>query len=242
MQEGVVWNTAQRSSLWNELNCLFSLIEAAYRCPCDMEWSKPPNESPYTDIGDAPCLLVGSLGPCSWFPASTFEWKEFAYKFHDKWTDEDGQQILMFAVSTLCAVNDPGLLMEHRIVLAQAALELFCNVHNIQGSRAGDKLDKFLQDHIKCGANVPDSLPDLKQWAASEGISSSGVAMAQIRNMIVHSCTNKLTKQFSTPNAVIKDCVDLFCRYLELAILHYLEYQGEYSERPSWTNELVPWH
>jgi hypothetical protein len=169
------------------------------------------------------------------------------------WSDPVKIAIHWFVEANLTAGG-----VEGAIILAQAALELLGWMYFVEDSKtstmsgnkfnslnAEDKILQLLKSH-HIPTDIPAEMSTLIQFALNQGISNGPQILVQLRNGMVHPKQAKRDYVFQIPRMARSELQQLGLWYLELLLLHMLDYDGMYYPRflkdyPSNTVTKVPW-
>lgn len=218
----------------------------------------------------APALPVGfrSDGSCAWeqwapWHCSRYHgywgwWdthrsqdlQELCQAFLAHWLDDRRGPALRHAAShAICASSDDAML-EAKVSLAQSGFEYLAWVTNVLEGNRSAKEYREVWAHKKLSemlarAHIPDSIPPELEGLAKLAPSdkqTGPLATTWLRNKLVHP------KDPAEPyriESAVWSCWMLSLEYLELLLLHRLEYRGRYlPKRPGiWAHRSapVPW-
>lgn len=177
--------------------------------------------------------------------------------FSKLWLNENDRDFIESAIHWYLEANKNAGYLEGSIIMIQVGLELLYNWFVVEKKKlmigkdaenisASNKI-RLLLSQIKLKTDLPVSLNSLNKFIADNDLEDGIEAFVIIRNALVHAQEEKRKKLLSIPQQVKIDALELGLWYLELCILHILNYKGAYQFRCSdklWTgtNELpVPW-
>jgi hypothetical protein len=176
-------------------------------------------------------------------------WKNFV----KIWADENNRDFLNSVIHWYLEANKNTTYIEGSIILTQVGLELIYNWYVIEKKKlilgkdadcisASNKV-RLLLSQINITIEIPESLQGLKSYIKENELSDGIEGFVQIRNALVHSQEEKRKKLQKIDSKVLVEALHLGLWYLELSILHILNYKGKYQFRFSknlWvgTNEL----
>jgi hypothetical protein len=134
---------------------------------------------------------------------------------------------------------------ETAIILTQSALEALtymqaerdmCEIcfkyFSSKAFSAEDKI-KWMLDRLHIPTDIPPEAKELQDYLSSKGLAEplNGVrAITYFRNKIIHGNAESLWRTFDAEEAM-KKAIILGRMYIELAILHMLNYKGMYTNR-----------
>jgi hypothetical protein len=131
--------------------------------------------------------------------------------------------------------------LESSVILAQAALELIAyevlvNDAKVLSKDGFDKLPaadviRLLLAHCHIPRDIPTQFNDLTAIAKAYNLMDGPAAVTEIRNALVHSDAKKRAKYFATPSNAKLDAWQLGLWFLDMLILHLIDYRGEYLDR-----------
>ena len=175
-------------------------------------------------------------------------------RFYKYWDHENDKGFLRTVIHWYNEANMNSGRVEGAIIMAQTALELIYNrwiVEKLNICGKVNALDKIrlILHQIGISYEVPISLESLAEYVSNENDIKDGPdAIVRIRNAIVHS---RLVKRKALANITPRirfEALELSLWYIELALLAYLQYEGEYNNRCSEINnkiqvaEELPWN
>jgi hypothetical protein len=179
--------------------------------------------------------------------------------FCDRWEDEDQREALCQSIGWYLEANGGTPTLQSRLILAQVALELMAhevltdNDGNEPEGRASKIISELL-DHFGIPTHVPQelellrnlaSVPTLKDNPSSQDLTGPETVV-RIRNAVVHSKRAKRKKRRVLDTKEYVEAWRLSIWYLEMVILSWCGYDGEYSSRleTGWQGEhdTVPWN
>jgi hypothetical protein len=172
--------------------------------------------------------------------------------YFSHWMDPAKRELLRHATTAAILAVETGF-VEQRLQTAYSALEMLSWVNEVlEGTMDEDKwrykgsawrirrlLDRATADTAFARNN--DTL--LAQFGKSENMSDAPAALAQVRHRLTHP--KNPTDMYRTPG-LVAEASRLACRYLELAILHRIDYRGHIADRTKlgrWIGEadIAPW-
>lgn len=183
---------------------------------------------------------------------------ELWQKFSLLWKSPENKNFLTSAVHWYTESNNQVGFSEGSIIMAQTALELLYNWWVIEQKKiiagkdsetisATNKI-RLLLSQLNISYNIPTRFKELQQFVdQSKDVLDGPDAVVQIRNAIVHSQEEKRKKLSSIHHLVKFQALQLCVWYIEMALLHILEFDGIYFNRCSSSTsvvdarELVPW-
>lgn len=201
-----------------------------------------------TDRAIDPWSYVGG-----WFPLNTEEkLSGLAARFFELLSDEAWNDVLKRAISFYTASLRPSF-VQLGVITTQAALELLFWVTFVEtnkrisksGFRKIDAKDqmRLLLTEASIPLDLPDGLDELIRVGKKNSFTTGPEALTFMRSRVVHPDTQGQLKNIP-PGAIIQAWA-LGNWYLELSLLHLLQYDGEYHNRLKGGFELqkepVPW-
>jgi hypothetical protein len=145
--------------------------------------------------------------------------------------------------------------MEGAIILGLTALDLLGALVVVDRARvmgagkyddlkAVGKLTKLLET-MKVPVSIPAKLTNLAQFAAKNNWPDAATALAEVRHGYVHPNRRRRAIVLAASNLATFEAWQLSVWYQELALLYFLNHQGEYRNRltAEWLGEVekVPW-
>jgi hypothetical protein len=211
----------------------------------------------------------GTIRWQSWDLTQIDPWDDFVTWYHsslrqslpplfkalmDRWADEDFQRIVSFCIGWYRqAITESAA--EVAVVSSQVALERlgwaalvqdraaishdgFLGKEGQQGLAAHDRL-RLLLTWASIPTTIPRRLPELARFANERQMDGASV-FTLIRNDVVHPPRRKKTR---VPFEAAAEASYLGLWYLELALLWWLGYRGDYRDRSTYSSEPrpVPW-
>ena len=178
--------------------------------------------------------------------------KAFLSVFMGDWVRPGERETLNFALTSAIAAGESGF-VEQRIMTSLAALENLSWTTEVL--QAGSDEAKWGQAgaawrvrRLMTRAKVPlgikrENSPGLWSYARANGLGDGPAALIAIRNAVTHP---KDTGSLYEEPGLVGEASRLCSRYLDLAILHRLGYQGQVADRTrtyGWAGECepVPW-
>ena len=190
-------------------------------------------------------VISAYIGVSSWFPKQkTQSLSEAFVGFMNLWQDQDWQQPLKLAIHWYVESNLQAGAIDGSIILTHSALELLYQ-HKIgtYNSDASAKLvNLFTMSKLPTNyADIhSDFISELLRFAEDKKISMPK-AITEIRNRLTHL----KKKEAIHPVNIRRDTWRLSLWYLELIILHLINYRGVYKNRLRVTDESdydeLPW-
>jgi hypothetical protein len=197
--------------------------------------------------------------PPGWFDRSLAgDMSPLFQKFWDAWLDPASQEVLRKAISWYLEANS-GSMLQSRLILEQVALEMMAyevltdEQGNEPSGSAASLITRMLgelgiPDHVPADTSHLHALaqqPLLKANPPDPDLNGPGVTAA-IRNALVHSKRAKRQKRSSLEGEHYVEAWQLSQWHLELSLLAWIGYEGEYSRRwrsNAWKGETepVPW-
>jgi hypothetical protein len=226
-------------------------------------WCSPLLASGFTRGGDRVFEEWGTPRLDRWRPVESWFTRKrpeslqaVVHTFLRRWDDPFGRDVLRHVVAYWLTSNSTESL-EVRIAMAQAGLELMAWVILVAdpatkqlspsafrySTSAEDKVERLLT-RAKISRTIPRSLTALKRAAKKEGWSNGPQAITRLRNRVTHP--RQKDGAFGPRGAVWIDTWMLTTWYLELVILHWIDYRDEYSNRldrsrTEFDTKPVPW-
>lgn len=178
--------------------------------------------------------------------------KAFLTAFMKDWYRPDERETLNFALTSAIAAGESGF-VEQRIMTSLAALEKLSWVSEVL--EGGSEERKWRQNgsawrirRLMTFAKVPiainqENSPSLCAYARENGLGDGPAALIAIRDAVTHP---KHTGSLYEKQGLVAEASLLGSRYLDLAILNRLGYQGHVADRTmthGWMGdcEPVPW-
>lgn len=214
---------------------------------------------------DKVCVVAKDLllspwhGVLSWFPTfMTDSIPDLFTRFWAKWCQPSSREVLRQVVWWYIEANGASITTEGRLVLAQVALEIMgyevlTGPRGVEpGGEAADKISNTLKT-FQIPIDIPYEMQELCSLAKDPAIKDkpsdinfSGPKMlTAIRNAIVHSKRSKRSKRRLIKGKHFTQAWLLSLWYLELVILGWLGYHGQYLCRLRAEHgsdlEPVPW-
>lgn len=138
--------------------------------------------------------------------------------------------------------------VEGAIIFIQTALELIYNWLLIEKRKLiiGEDADRMSASNkirlILSQLNILPKIPDqLNSLNSIKGITDGPDIFVNIRNALVHGQEKKRLLLTGISAIAKSEAHNLGLWYLELSLLHVLEYRGNYYNRISRKSEIVPW-
>jgi hypothetical protein len=196
----------------------------------------------------------GWRGHTSWFSDHHPETLAAAFPtFMQRWSDPRWRDELQSAITWLTeAMQQPFL--DISIALSQVALELLGWTILVEERKLlsrtaykNNSAEQNLQQLLEWAgipSEIPSELHNLGELAAASSWPSGPKALAGFRNMLVHP-RDQTRKIFEIPLAAKRELQQLAFWYVELILLRFIGYRGEYVNRHHATHvgqvEPVPW-
>ena len=178
--------------------------------------------------------------------------------FHRLWREESERDVLKTALHWYVEANSNAGFVEGSLTMIQNALELlfswimveklhYINDGDSEKIPASSKIGIILA-YCKIKPEIPPTLIELTKLSKSiKDVNTGPEAITYIRNKIVHP-KRKNREQFrKITNGAKRESLQLGLWYVELILLHYLDYKGQYLNRCSGAKpsgegeEFVPW-
>jgi hypothetical protein len=163
------------------------------------------------------------------------------------WSDEAWKDVTTWAISWLIE-SAKSVNADTSIVLSQAGLELLAWAQLVIRDGMSERKFKDLEAHVPLSRlldsiGVPTAVPnstmldEMHAFASDEGVDAPE-AFTRVRNAVVHPRAGG-----RRPTRGLRiETSQLGLWYLQLAILHLLEYDDVYLNRlRAWSPERVPW-
>lgn len=180
----------------------------------------------------------------SWSPSWSEHLNDLWINFRRFWANHNDKDVLKNIIYWYVEANMNNAQLEGSIVMAQAALEALYNWINIERNSTLDrtKIDeldgksaqfkiKALLNHIGCSTRIPASFKSLS--TSGPEFKRGNNAIPEIRNALVHGSKSKRIRLKSIDIKAKIEVSRLSLWYIELILLHELEYKGEYHNRCS---------
>ncbi|MEX1093413.1 MAG: hypothetical protein WEF28_09675 [Acidimicrobiia bacterium] len=164
--------------------------------------------------------------------------------FMSRFTESGTVRAIGDLVQLYCHANG-HVLIEPRIVLANAALELLAWMHSSEGGRAKtDSPRALLEAATQAGLGIPSEvLPNLSAYAKQRGWEDGVFAIAEMRNGLLHPGSR--AKLFTAESKARVEAWQLAMYYIEVGMLCWLDYRGEFLDRLRaehvWESTEPPW-
>lgn len=175
-----------------------------------------------------------------WAESRPEDLKEFLARFIDRWLRPADQSSLRFLATSAIAAGESGF-TEQRLMTALAALEhLQWITYRRDDGSAHQRLRRLLSAASVDLAVVQEDQPVLARFAAG---SDGPKTLVQIRNALTHP---KEPQEVYKHSGLLGEASRLASRYLDLALLHHIGYNGNVTDRTKttgWSGESrpVPW-
>lgn len=175
--------------------------------------------------------------------------------FLDRYSNPDWSDAVKLAIHWYVESNTNAGGTEGAIVLTQAALELMSWAVLVEElgtyseatmpKQAQEKL-RFLLNQLSIPLSIPNGLRELTACAAGKQLPDGPAAFTWLRNGIVHFTRRNRGRVVGAPTTARNEAWQLGLWYLELILLHWFGFRGEYSNRTipgryAGQVEPVPW-
>jgi hypothetical protein len=173
--------------------------------------------------------------------------------FFGQWSDPDKRESLRFAVTSAILAVETGF-VEQRLLTAFAALEMLSWVTDVleEGMAEGKWRNKgsawrvrrlLTSACVDLGLSQGEDVGALAQFAKAEGQQDALGAVVLVRDRVTHP---KDVRDLYRYEGLVGQASRLACRYLELAVLHRIGYNGHTADRTKlggWigTSDPAPW-
>lgn len=174
-------------------------------------------------------------------------------KFYELWTnDENDRDSLTTLVYWYLLVNTNAGEGEGSLIMAQAALELIYNWmllerdglimgKDSESINASNKM-RLVLNRLGVSYEIPTPLTSLLGFCKTDKDLCDGpAAIVRIRNTIVHSSKTKRDLARKMDKEALFDALKLSTWYIELSLLHILDFNGQYLNRCLDKVIYVPW-
>ena len=175
-----------------------------------------------------------------WAESRPDDLREFLALFIDRWLDPAEQSSLRFLATSAIAAGESGF-TEQRLMTALAALEhLHWITYRVDDGRADHRLRRLLSAASVDLDVVEENQPVLARYAAG---TDGPKALVRIRHALTHP---KEPQEVYRHSGLLGEASRLASRYLDLALLHHIDYDGNVTDRTKITgwsgeNRPVPW-
>jgi len=213
------------------------------------------------DSSDAVVWERWSAWRCDPFHAFVYKWWDthtgddlaaFVTAFLSECTDPDRREAARYLAHHAIAANNSETTLEARVMLAQAAIEYLAWVTYVLegGRRKKDQNDKHAEDVLRelldvagISSAVPAELAALTGLVTGVPNADGPRVLTWLRNRLVHP--KDAGEPYRIEGAVLQ-AWQLSISYLELLLLHRLDYRGMYLPRyppGGWSHDSqrVPW-
>lgn len=165
-------------------------------------------------------------------------------EFINLWENDKDKDSLKMVLNWYNEANKDNILPESGIVLIQNALELLFNwlivekfgnlsLDDAKNLSAAGKI-RILLLKYNLDDSTPSGLKKLSGYSKEYNIKGPEI-FTNIRNIIVHSNSKKLKKiqdlKGNAKNEVLKEALNLGIWYVEVILLKFLNFEGEYNNR-----------
>lgn len=179
-------------------------------------------------------------------------------KFKLIWQDNDAKGFLTSLIHWYVEANGHSGFSEGSIIMAQTALELIYNWWIIEQKKmilgkdsenisASNKI-RLLLSQLNINYEIPTGFTHLRNFLdTTHNVVDAPEAAVYIRNSIVHSQEEKRKKLSQIHYKAKYEALQLYIWYIEMSLLHILDYAGRYYNRcsekkyMSEAEEYVPW-
>jgi hypothetical protein len=170
-----------------------------------------------------------------------------------RWQNPQSRDSLKLGIWWYIEANGPAM-AETSLLLCQVALELFSWVILVQeeaqltrkqhdNAHAEDNIRSLLR-WAKIPLPIPPEHADLTRYAAQKRWTDGPMALVRLRNKLTHP-GGKAATIFAVPHEVRVELRQLALWYVELILLRFQDYRGEYLNRHRTGDvadvERVPW-
>jgi hypothetical protein len=170
-----------------------------------------------------------------------------------RWSDPDERDTLTFAVTTALA-SGQNAFVEQRLMTSIAGIEGLSWVDEVASAQVDEKKWKnrgaaWRIRRLLHKAQIPiyinaKNTPALAKFAYDRGLGDGPSALIEVRDQLTHP---KDRRQLYQPERLLGEASRLSSQYLDLLILHRLQYQGHTADRTKldgWAGDSqpVPWH
>jgi hypothetical protein len=175
-----------------------------------------------------------------WAESRPEDLREFLALFINRWRDPAQQPSLRFLTTSAIAAGESGF-VEQRLMTALAALE---HLHWITYRRDDGSAHQRLRRLLSAASVDLDVVQEDQTVLARFAAGSDGPqTLVQIRNALTHP---KEPQEVYKHNGLLGEASRLASRYLDLALLHHVGYNGNVTDRTKITgwsgeNRPVPW-
>jgi hypothetical protein len=247
-RDGAGIDVAEAAEALSLLGFLLSFIRGAAVAPvlpCGLD---EQGAVVWEDWGSINRIVDPWRGTISWFdPSLTEHLGTLSDGFASRWTNPDDQQVLRFGIGLYLSSNDPRPL-QTALTLAVAGLELFAWVYLVRDGEmdAADFDDQGARPRTLHGLlnqigvptdRTPTELPTLRK-----GGELGPHAIWKLRSRFSHPRIGTT----DVDRELLGEAWRLATWYLEMTLLHWLEYTGPYGSRlipGRWEGDTgpVPW-
>ena len=168
--------------------------------------------------------------------------------FSTLWKDANDKDFLVTVIHWYLEANSGNSYIEGRIIFAQTALELIYNWLLVEKRKLiiGKDADSIAASNkirlLLSQLNTPTSIPlSFVEILAMDDIIDAPDIFVKIRNALVHGQEKKRKDLADISDQAKYDMLRLGVWYIELSLLHILNYKGNYFNRVSNHVEKVPW-
>ncbi|TDE18402.1 hypothetical protein [Dyadobacter psychrotolerans] len=165
-------------------------------------------------------------------------------RFRSFWSKPDDKNFLTSLIHWYVEANSHTGFSEGSIILAQTALELVYNWWIVEKRKmilgrdaenisASNKI-RLLISQLNISSEIPIDFTELTNFKNStENVIDAPDAIVYIRNAIVHSQEEKRKKLNNITNTARYQALQIYIRYIEISLLHILDYKGDHVDRCS---------
>lgn len=230
--------------LWNVNHCLLTFLTFLNGRRCSPQFIQGIHENDVKWTDYTSYFLDAYKYVPSWPSQNSIDGINRTWNTFSKlWKDENDKHFLTSAVHWYVEANSNSGFLEGSIIMIQVALELIYNWLIIEKLKllvgkdgetisASNKI-RLLLSQINCKNDVPNSLINLKSYIESKKIVDGIEAFVQIRNAIIHSQEDKRKRLINIPNNIRYEAQQLGLWYIEISLLHILDFKGKYFNRCS---------
>lgn len=171
--------------------------------------------------------------------------------FMSRWLNPEWRESLELAISWLVEANpsDPA---ESSVILGKVALELLGWMILVEdekvtsaktwdsGRNRAERHIASLLDRLQIDRAIPKQDRALRALAAREGWQDAARAIVGFRNKLVHP-RHRAGDILEMPVMARVELAELVSSYIELALLYFCGYRGEYLDASTRQMHVVPW-
>lgn len=248
--DGTTFTGSDAAEILSGLQYAFSFVLGHWACPAVPVGYGPSGEVLWSQWYP---LHAGRprRGAGWWVDTRSDDLTALVTAFFTHWIDPAKREPLRFATTSAILAVESGF-VEQRLQTAYSALEMLSWVTEVL--EGGMDEDKWGYKHdsawrvrrLLTRAAVDtafDSDSRLAQFGKAENEGDAPAALAQVRHRLTHP---KNPTDLYTTQGLVGEASRLACRYLELAILHRIDYRGHIANRTKpgrWIGEadIAPW-